>query len=236
MSKNSRANKAIAAKVNAVVKSTKAKAQPHPCGCLSHVAYRVTAADIPESDAATFVEYDVLESCGGETVREFLPGHDAKLKSTLIKAHLAGEDIAFLDGPGTLVHVAPMQLAKNRGWEKFLIAAANKQGSKVASQAARAEARAVAKANKPAKVKPTSKKAAPAATKTEQKAADAKAAAKTMVPRAGSYPVRVKIGRMVHDANITAEGVNEVTVTYKRRQGGALIDTTTVVKRSQLVA
>jgi hypothetical protein len=92
------------------------------CNCRSRVAYRVTAADIPESDAETFEEYDVYESCGmqvSSAKREFRPGHDAKLKSVLIKLYRTGQGFAFLDG-GRLIHSDPMNEAKKRGWGHFM--------------------------------------------------------------------------------------------------------------------
>lgn len=83
-----------------------------PCRCFSIVD------EVTDDDGATF---EVRHTCG-ELVygkREFKPGHDAKLKSGLIKAFRDGVDFTYQDG-GMLVHADPVEMAKDRGWEKFL--------------------------------------------------------------------------------------------------------------------
>ena len=216
----SKTNDRVAAAVAEAVRTTKPKKQAQPCQCLSTVAYRVTAEDIPEADPVGFVEYDVYQSCGGETLREFLPGHDAKLKSVLIKRHLDDDDFAFLsDGGGILMHTSARQFAQGRGWEKFLDAAKEKQTRKIAAARSRQEARAEAKADKPAK------EAKPKADKPDTTPAPA--------PVAGFHPVRFKIGRWVYDGNIEAEDVNELTVSYKNKKGATV---TSTIRRIQVVA
>ncbi len=79
--------------------------------------------------------------CGAEVAarRSFKPGHDAKLKSTLIEAHLAGAKVAVARGGAKPITRPALGWAKERGWERFLRAAQE-----------RAKARATAKA-KPAR-------------------------------------------------------------------------------------
>jgi hypothetical protein len=61
-----------------------------------------------------------LHGCGLQTKGgDFVIGHDAKLKSILQKAHVAGEKSVDL-GDSPLSGQAPMAIAKARGWESFL--------------------------------------------------------------------------------------------------------------------
>lgn len=89
------------------------------CQCRTSFAYRVTAADIPEADPETFVEFDVYESCGTATHRTYAPGHDAKLKSLLIKLNREGQQYHYISG-GALVDVSPATLAAELSWSHFL--------------------------------------------------------------------------------------------------------------------
>lgn len=53
--------------------------------------------------------------CGEEAGRDFRQGHDAKLKSALIKAHQAGEKVTV--GGRT---ASALAVAERRGWGHFL--------------------------------------------------------------------------------------------------------------------
>lgn len=63
----------------------------------------------------------VVAPCGGEVPnkRAFKPGHDAKLKSTMIKAHRNGGTLIIRDG-GSRTETTAKAIAKERGWERFL--------------------------------------------------------------------------------------------------------------------
>lgn len=68
--------------------------------------------------------------CGcGEKVREgskFLPGHDARLKGILQRAHQRGDDVSIVDA-GTIRSTDPATFAANLDWDRFIRAAeANK--------------------------------------------------------------------------------------------------------------
>jgi hypothetical protein len=165
------------------------------CKCYSQVAYRVTAADIPESDPETFIEYDVYESCGQETSgpkREFRPGHDAKLKSVLQKAIREDEGYFAYVESGMLIHASAMELAKARGWEKFMTAAPKRKSrakTKVANDATDVTG-AVNQAPEPVEVQ-------------------------------GFRPARVKVGRWWKDGSIVSETNESVVVEYTDRKGNA---------------
>jgi hypothetical protein len=51
--------------------------------------------------------------------RAFKPGHDAKLKSVLLKAFRAGDQLVILDGDSR-IEIAASKLAADRGWSKFM--------------------------------------------------------------------------------------------------------------------
>jgi len=73
----------------------------------------------------------VAAPCGSQVPdkRDFKPGHDAKLKSTLIKAHREGGTVIVREG-GARTEASAMELAKARGWERFLTAAKPRKAAK----------------------------------------------------------------------------------------------------------
>lgn len=79
-----------------------------PCQCLSPTGQ-------------TEDGFIVATPCGGEVPnkRAFRPGHDAKLKSTMIKAHRNGGVVVVRDG-GNRTEITAKAIAKERGWERFL--------------------------------------------------------------------------------------------------------------------
>jgi hypothetical protein len=91
----------------------------------------------PRKQAAPKPVKHCLEGCGGQTKGgDFLIGHDAKLKSLLQKAHVAGDTKIDLGGKDASRYhgMSPMDVAKERGWTGFLD---------------KAKATAEAKANRP---------------------------------------------------------------------------------------
>jgi hypothetical protein len=166
------------------------------CRCLSHVAYRVTAEDLPETDPDTFVEFDVHESCGTVVSKgkQFAPGHDAKLKSVLIAAFRAGEDFAYLEG-GLLIHSDPMAMAQDRDWGKFLTPA---------------------KPRKVRKIHPGQKAA------DKRRASQGQAQPDSDQPVHGFRPCQVKVGRWWKDGNVMAfPAEGKITVSYTDGKGEA---------------
>lgn len=91
----------------------------------------------PRKQAAPKPIKHCLDGCGGQTKGgDFLIGHDAKLKSLLQKAHVAGVAKIDLGGKDASRYhgMSPMDVAKERNWTTFLD---------------KAKATAEAKANKP---------------------------------------------------------------------------------------
>lgn len=109
----------------------------HPCQCNTEHLYFQDADD--ENG-----EIPVYGPCGRTTRRQFAIGHDAKLKSVLIKLNRAGHPYLVVQG-GVLTDKDPRQVAADRGWERFLTPAKPK-----------AELKAKAK-KAPAKKAPTKK-------------------------------------------------------------------------------
>lgn len=187
--------------------TTKAAAKPaapakkekvlNTCGCLS----TVTVAGGEK----------VYSSCGAKVARRFAPGHDAKLKSLLIKTAVAGETIVVRDG-GTRTEFDPAVMAKSLGWGGF-VASAQEKAAKRASVVA---ARTAAKAAKPAKkaTKPATKASAKSSAKPTKKATKP-AASPEVVPTPGAHPVVVNFGTYSVDANVDAEvGGDKLLVSY----------------------
>ena len=79
-----------------------------PCQCL------IMTGDIED-------EMPVAAPCGEQVAdkKNFRPGHDAKLKSTLIKAFRNGGSLVIRDG-GSRTESSAREVAKRYGWERFL--------------------------------------------------------------------------------------------------------------------
>lgn len=131
-------------------------------------------------------------SCGTEIPikRTFHPGHDAKYKSVLLKAFRAGEAFSFIDG-GVRVDANPMELARERNWEKFMTPA---KAKKLKAKTKDATETPEGKADRPDDVEPAS--------------------------MAGFHPARFKVGRWMKDGNIVSRNEDgTVTVSYADGKG-----------------
>ena len=75
----------------------------------------------------------VAAPCGGEVPnkREFRPGHDAKLKSTLLKAFRNGGTVIVREG-GARTEASAIELATERGWAQFMTPAPARKARKAA--------------------------------------------------------------------------------------------------------
>lgn len=198
------AKKAGAAKKAPAKRVAKPKPEPKYCTCFS-------------------VEKNgVFHSCGRTTTSRFAPGHDAKLKGALIKAAIAGEQFVTNEGKHD-----PRKMAADLGWTAHIDKALARHEADVKRRAARAEQANLRKAERDA-----DREAKAAAKAAKAAAKPAKPAKGETVKRAGFHPTRVRIGRRVYDATISAETTNEVTVTYKDGKGNSRTET---VKRSALV-
>lgn len=84
------------------------------CHCLEEIPGYFEGNDANWDQDETAYRY-----CGAPTAREFAQGHDARLKSVLIRHHRSGREIHIVDGGGMISTSADL-IAAARGWERFL--------------------------------------------------------------------------------------------------------------------
>lgn len=141
--------------------AAKTKSEPKSCACSAYV-----------------VRFDngneLATGCSAKTPRNFAPGHDAKLKSILIKAAIAGVDVTKATDNGT-VTVSPLHAAEDFGFrpqvEKGVETQARKDAVKAEKAAARKEA--AEKRAQAAAAKKAEREAAAAQRKADREAAKA---------------------------------------------------------------
>ncbi|GLP71740.1 hypothetical protein TUSST3_83590 [Streptomyces sp. TUS-ST3] len=122
----------------------------HPCEC---AAYDALPADLTNADLETG-DYEVFTTgCTATTKRQFAPGHDAKLKSFLIKHGAAGNDIRRNEG-GVATSASAEQHAARYAFGHMVAAGVKRAEEKAAEKARKAEERAARKTTprKPKKV------------------------------------------------------------------------------------
>lgn len=155
---------------------------------------------------------ELITGCDEVTVRTFRPGHDAKLKSLLIKTASAGNDVNKRTDNGS-VTMDPLHAAEEFGFrglvEKSVDAAKAKQEARDAKAREREEAKAQKERGK-----------AEAKAERERKAAEKKAHAKAVEDAAEARksqpgPATAKVGRNKFDGEILADG----TFKYADAQG-----------------
>lgn len=192
----------------ATPQTTPVEAQ-RPCTCSTYVAATETEVD---GQPDYIVELST-ECPGVPTTRDFAPGHDAKLKSMLIKAGVAGLSVTDQKG----IWSDPATIARKFGFGRMVEDGirngrdkAEARRAKATYKAAKAEARATELGRK--------------AQEKAQKAAERKAAknreiedrviakadaerAKAEVPEVReSHPVQIKVGRWEYPAEIDFNG------------------------------
>lgn len=154
--------------------------------------------EVPEgADPGDYAVYEGT-NCTQMTHRTFAPGHDAKLKSLLIKAGAAGLEIVRHEG-GMNVYSSAEQVANHFGF-----------GHQVLSGIQRAQAKAEARAEKKAAVDKAradlkNGKVTPegnAALKADNRSKKAKAAARGKKAAGITQPVTIKVGRWTYEATI----------------------------------
>lgn len=139
----------------------------------------------PDGDPGDYVKYEGT-GCTQMTHRTYAPGHDAKLKSLLIKAGSAGLEVVF-HGGGVNSHASAEKFAESLGFGHQVLAGIER------AKAKQAEKKAAKKSAKPTAKAPRSQK--------QQKAA--------------SSPVKIKIGRHFYDAVISPVTKDAAYVTAK---------------------
>lgn len=96
------------------------------------------------------LEDGIYSECDTPCGNIFAQGHDAKLKSVLIRCHLAGIDYMVRAG-GAVTSAEPMEVARQRGWAKFLLKAEESRQRKEEARQARIERKTSNKTERKAK-------------------------------------------------------------------------------------
>lgn len=155
--------------------------------------------------------------CTETNTRTFKPGHDAKLKSLLIKVGAAGGQVTKTVG-GETEEMDPLHAADLYGFRNLVEKSVDAAKAKADERAKAAEARqakkdAAAKAKEEAKAK---REQAAAAKKAHAKAVEEAAEAAKSNPG----PAKAKVGRTTVDGEILADG------TFKYKKGDEEVETT----------
>ncbi|MEU3199457.1 hypothetical protein [Streptomyces sp. NPDC006996] len=143
----------MAAKTTAA-KTAQAEADElKPCECAAFDALpaNLTEADLERGDYEVFTT-----GCAATTKRQFAPGHDAKLKSFLIKHGAAGHDIRRNEG-GVATSASADKHAARYAFAHMVTAGVKRAEAKAAEKAERTAARAAKKVAPKAPKKVTAK-------------------------------------------------------------------------------
>lgn len=181
------------------VREKKAPVEPTACACQFY-----TGTDKGGSELST--------GCEGKTVRTFLPGHDAKLKSLILKTAIAGKSVSKKTDTGT-EQMEPLHAAEDFGFRSLIEKSLSTHNAKQEVRDAKAQERASKKAA-------TEAKKAEAKAKREQAAEAKKAHAKAVEEAAEAAkgkpgPATAKIGRNKFDGQI----LNDGTFKYANAKG-----------------
>lgn len=177
-----------------------------PCACSFY-----TGKDIKGTELTT--------GCDAVTVRTFGPGHDAKLKSLLIKVAIADGQVTKTAEDGTVTELSPVHAAEEYGFrpqvEKGLETYKGKADKRAEAAVERQAARDAKKAEKDA---------AKAERKRIQEERKIKAdALKAATDKANADktpgPARAKVGRTEFDGEILADG------TFRYEKDGETVET-----------
>lgn len=135
----------MAAKNTDAKNATADEAQACECSKYDAIPADLTEADLEAGD------FEVLTTgCTATTKRQFAPGHDAKLKSALIRWGALGLDIRRNEG-GVASSATPAKHASRYAFAHMVTAGVKRAKAKAAEKARRAEERAARKAKQPKK-------------------------------------------------------------------------------------
>lgn len=177
---------------------------PTPCACQFY-----SGQDVKGNTLST--------GCDEETPRTFRPGHDAKLKSLLIKVGAAGNQVTKSTDDED-VEMDPLHAAEEFGFRGLVEKSVEAAKAKEDARAAKAQERAEAKAKKEQEKAEAKAKREQAA---EAKKAHAKAVEQAAEDRKGQPgPAKAKVGRTTVDGEILADG------TFKYKKGDEEVETT----------
>jgi hypothetical protein len=189
----------------AAEKPAKAVKVATPCACSLY-----TGKDIKGAELTT--------GCDAETIRTFGPGHDAKLKSLLIKTAIAGLDVTKKTDTGS-VAMSPVHAAEEYGFRPQVEKGLETHNGKAVKREEAAKERQAARDAKKAE-----KDAAKAERKRIQEERKVKAdALKAATDKANADktpgPARAKVGRTEYDGEVLADG------TFRYEKDGEQVET-----------
>ena len=169
---------AVEETTEAAPKAKKAPKEPVDCAC---GAYEVLVGQRDAGDGEVEFDEELTTNCdGAKTKSIFAPGHDARLKSLLIKAGALGEHVRFNNPADGLLHeVTPVEAAGRYGFADMVESGIAKAKEKADARVAAAAAKAVKKAA--ADKAKADKKAEREAAKAAKDAAKVKAASTSAV-------------------------------------------------------
>lgn len=155
--------------------------------------YTAVTAEITDADGEMIDIEEISTGCTATTRNEFAQGHDAKLKSFLIKAGVAGYEVARVEG-GLRVSNDAASMAREYGFAHMVVDGIAKGIAKKLAAADRAERMHEAKAAKQAP------KAAPAPVVEEL--TEVEEAPEAQVEAIPAGPVKAKVGRWTYEGVI----------------------------------
>jgi hypothetical protein len=190
--------------------------------------YTAVVEEITDADGNMIDIVEDSTGCTATTKNEFAQGHDAKLKSHLIKWGILGYEVARLEG-GLRVSNDALGMAREYGFAGMVAEGIRKGTAKREAAQKRAdakhEAQAARQAKKAGKVAPTAMEAvpelvlldeAPVSRETEP-VVEAEAPVADALAERGPQAVSAKVGRWTYDGILNPDG----TFTYKAKLGGA---------------
>lgn len=174
---------------------------------------------------------ELSTGCTEKTVRTFRPGHDAKLKSLLIKVGSAGNEVIKTVGD-EVTSMQPVHAAEEYGFrnlvEKSLETAKGREDARKAKAAKRAEVKAAAEAKKEAARVEREKRAAAKRAHAEAVAKAESVANENKTPG----PAKAKVGRSTVEGEVLEDGkfryTNAKNETVEVENYKIVVDPTTV--------
>lgn len=191
-----------------MTKTTKTETALRNCECAKYVA---VTGEITDEHGEFVDTIEISTGCTRTTKNDFAQGHDAKLKSFLIAAGVAGYEVAYIEG-GVRIGSDAMGIATRYGFAHMVADGIAKGVAKRQAAQERAdrkhEAQAARQAKKAPKAKPVSL------------VREAPRVSRETAPVAEPLPVPVlakaKVGRWTYEGTVNVDN----TFTYNAKLGG----------------
>ncbi len=210
----------------AVESTTKAPTEPQDCVCGQfEVLVNVRESENPEDNGDLVWDAEHYTGCGDAKTRNvFAPGHDAKLKSFLIRMGAEEFDVARRDG-GMLTHADAQHWADEFGFGEQVRSGIAKLQAKNLARATREETRAAKLAEREAAKAAKKAEREAARAQREQEKADAKAAklaeaaAEPVRGDSDTIEIRAEVDGQVYTGTVADSPEHGLQFTYDDGQG-----------------